>query len=70
MRKTGFLLAGLFVMMLATQQMKAQNGDDASAIAAANIITPIQILKAADLSFGNIVAGTTAGTVTVRSWRK
>jgi len=65
MKKTVFLLASLFVMMLATQQMKAQNGDDASAIAAANIITPIQILKAADLSFGNIVAGTTAGTVTV-----
>jgi hypothetical protein len=65
MKKTVFLLASLFVMMLATQQVKAQTGAQASAIAAANIITPIQILKAADLSFGNIVAGTTAGTVTV-----
>ncbi len=64
MRKTVFLLAGLFVMMLATQQMKAQDVS-ASATAAANIITPIQISKAADLYFGNIVAGTTPGTVTV-----
>jgi hypothetical protein len=65
MKKTVFLLASLFVMMLATQQMKAQNGATASAIAAANIITPIQISKADDLYFGNIVAGTTPGTVTV-----
>lgn len=63
MRKTVFLLASLFVMMLATQQMKAQVS--ASATAAANIITPIQISKAGDLYFGNIVAGTTPGTVTV-----
>jgi hypothetical protein len=64
MRKTVFLLASLFVMMLATQQMKAQDVS-ASATAAANIITPIQISKAADLYFGNIVAGTNPGTVTV-----
>ena len=63
MKKTVFLLASLFVMMLATQQMKAQVS--ASATAAANIITPIQISKAADLYFGNIVAGTNPGTVTV-----
>jgi hypothetical protein len=66
MKKLGILLASLFVMTLATQQVKAQTASaSAQAKATANIITPIKIAKGADLNFGNIVAGTSQGTVTV-----
>ncbi len=67
MRKTVFLLASLFVMMLATQRVNAEGPASASATAnaTATIITPISITNVADLNFGNIVAGTGAGTVTV-----
>jgi hypothetical protein len=67
MRKTGFLLASLFVMVLATQRVNAEGPASASetANATATIITPISITNVADLNFGNIVAGTGAGTVTV-----
>jgi hypothetical protein len=55
-------------MTLATQQMMAQTANaSATATASANIITPIQIVKGADLYFGNIVAGTSTGTVTVNT---
>ena len=65
MKKTVFLLASLFVMMLATQRVNAQNPATASANATATIITPITIAFQEHLNFGNIVAGTDAGTVTV-----
>ncbi len=67
MRKTVFLLASLFVMVLATQRVNAEGPASASATAnaTATIITPISITNVADLNFGNIVAGTTPGTVTV-----
>lgn len=39
------------------------NAADATATASATIITPISIVKATNLSFGNIAAGTAAGTV-------
>ncbi len=67
MRKTVFLLASLFVMVLATQRVNAEGPASASASASANatIITPIAIAQVADLNFGNIVAGTATGTVTV-----
>ncbi len=68
MRKTVFLLASLFVMACGIQSVKAQIGiasASASANANATIITPIAIAQMADLNFGNIVAGTGAGTVTV-----
>ena len=66
MRKTVFLLAGLFVMACGIQSVKAQTASaSASASAKATIITPIAIAHVADLNFGNIVAGTATGTVTV-----
>ena len=66
MKKTVFLLAGLFVMACGIQSVKAQTASaSASASAKATIITPIAIDQVADLNFGNIVAGTDAGTVTV-----
>ncbi|MDD4425811.1 MAG: DUF4402 domain-containing protein, partial [Mariniphaga sp.] len=40
-----------------------QNAQDAEANAAANIISPMAITKNVDLNFGNIAAGTSAGTV-------
>jgi spore coat protein U-like protein len=70
-KKTVFLLAGLFVMMLATQQMKAQNGTSASATgtaeAKATLIRPITISMETNLNFGTIVvpSSTTGGTVMV-----
>jgi hypothetical protein len=66
MKKTVFLLASLFVMACGIQSVKAQTASATqSATANATIITPISITNVADLNFGNIVAGTGAGTVTV-----
>lgn len=68
MRKTVFLLASLFVMACGIQSVKAQTASaSASASAKATIITPIAITHEGkpDLNFGNIVAGTATGTVTV-----
>lgn len=68
MRKTVFLLASLFVMACGIQSVKAQTARaSASASAKATIITPIAITHEGkpDLNFGNVVAGTGAGTVTV-----
>jgi spore coat protein U-like protein len=68
MRKTVFLLASLFVMACGIQSVKAQTASaSASASANATIITPIAITHEGkpDLNFGNIVAGTATGTVTV-----
>lgn len=64
MKKLIVLFAGLFMMTIAVQNVNAQ---DASATAAseATIIQPIAIAKNVDLNFGNIVALTTAETVTV-----
>lgn len=63
MRKTVFLLASLFVMVLATQRVNAQNPATAKANATATIITPIAIAHVADLSFGKIPAA--QGEVTI-----
>lgn len=65
MKKTVFLLASLFVMVLATQQMMAQNSADATARVTATIITPISIEKTADLLFGKIVKSDAGGTVVI-----
>jgi hypothetical protein len=66
MKKTVFLLASLFVMACGIQSVKAQTASATqSATANATIITPIAIAHVADLNFGNIVAGTATGTVTV-----
>jgi spore coat protein U-like protein len=67
MRKTVFLLASLFVMTLATQQVKAQTGASASASAEAKatVVTVISITKTSDLNFGSFAPSATDGTVSV-----
>ena len=64
MRKTVFLLASLFVMVLATQQMKAQSAST-SANAKATVISKISIVKNSDLNFGSFAPSATDGTISV-----
>jgi hypothetical protein len=59
------IFAGLFLMTIAIENVNAQYNASDEASATAVIITPISIVKSADLSFGNIIASATAGTVTV-----
>ena len=68
MRKTGFLLAGLFVMACGIQSVKAQPGNSASvgANATATIVKAISINKVTDLRFGKIIAASTAGQVAIQ----
>lgn len=65
MKKISFLLAGLCIVAITSQKAQAQASASATAQTTATIITPIQITKTADLNFGNIVAGTSTGTVIV-----
>ena len=67
MKKLGLLLASLFVMTLATQQVKAQTGASASASAEAKatVVTVISITKTSDLNFGSFAPSATDGTVSV-----
>ncbi len=67
MRKTVLLLASLFVMVLATQQMKAQSGASAStsATAKATVVTVLSIVKNSDLNFGSFAPSATDGTISV-----
>ncbi len=67
MRKTVLLLASLFVMVLATQRVNAQNQASVSANATATIVKSISIEKIADLQFGKIIAGSTAGQVQIQT---
>lgn len=67
MKKTVFLLASLFVMMLATQQMNAQNQASVTANATATIVNSISIEKIDDLKFGKIIAASTAGQVQIQT---
>ena len=63
MKKSIVILAGLFLMIFSANSVMGQNPQDATANAAANIISPMAITKNVDLNFGNIAAGTSAGTV-------
>ncbi len=67
MKKLGILLASLFVMTLATQQVKAQTGASASASAEAKatVVTVISITKTSDLNFGSFAPSATDGTISV-----
>jgi hypothetical protein len=58
----GFKLA---VMALAISGAGSAMAATATATSTSVVITPIQITKTADLSFGSIAGGATAGTVTV-----
>lgn len=65
MKKLVYLFVSLFLIVIAAENTSAQYNESASANASAVIITPIDITKAADLSFGNIIASASEGTVTV-----
>ncbi len=69
MRKTVFLLASLFVMVLATQRVNAEDPATATASAdvTATIVQAISIDKITDLKFGKIVASSTAGKVAIET---
>jgi spore coat protein U-like protein len=67
MRKTVFLLASLFVMVLATQRVNAEDPATASADVTATIVQAISIDKITDLKFGKIVASSTAGQVAIQT---
>jgi len=65
MKKSLILIAGLFLITLAAQNLTAQTNATATAATSAYIVTPIAIAKTVDLNFGNIVPTATAGTVVV-----
>lgn len=68
MRKTVFLLASLFVMVLATQRVNAQSTATATDVpATATIVKAISIDKVKDLQFGKIIAAPTAGQVAIQT---
>ena len=65
-----FAIAILFsgVSVMASAQTTHQNPQaTGTATASATIVTPISIVKAGDLAFGNIIADANGGTVTVTS---
>jgi hypothetical protein len=51
------------IMLAFTASVFAQGGVSATATAAATIITPISIVNAADMNFGNIAVNASSGTV-------
>jgi len=61
-----FLFASLLIVAIFSSSLNAQTASaTASADASARIIAPLEIFKVADLKFGNIAAGTSAGTVVI-----
>jgi hypothetical protein len=68
MKKLIFLLTCFFIIAFAAHQMRAQSSSaSATAKATATIVAPIKIAKTTDLSFGNIVAGSSSGTVKIET---
>jgi hypothetical protein len=66
MKKMMFLFASLLFVAVLTSSVNAQTASStANAEASARIIAPLEILKVADLKFGNIAAGPSAGTVVI-----
>lgn len=55
--------AWLLVAGLASGPAVAQSSASDTAAASATILTPISIAKKVDMNFGNVVAGSTAGTI-------
>ena len=66
---TRFALTTVAALTLVSTASAAQNSAQTSATAKANIISPITLTKVvgADLNFGDVVPGGTAGTVVVDS---
>ncbi|QGY46008.1 DUF4402 domain-containing protein [Maribellus comscasis] len=68
MKKLVFLFASLFIIVVASQSVKAQNPEaTANSDASATIIKVIGIENTQYLFFGNIIASSAGGTVTVAS---
>ena len=68
MKKLIFLLTCFFIIAFAAHQMCAQSSSaSATAKVTATIVAPIKIAKTTDLSFGNIIAGTSRGTVKIET---
>ena len=66
MKRFTIILTGVFMLIFAAEKAEAQNPTaTAKANAAANIITPITIQSITDLNFGNIIANSSDGTVTM-----
>jgi hypothetical protein len=65
MKKSLILFVSIFVIVVATQNAKAQISATATAKTSATIITPISIEKAGDLEFGNVVPTSATGTVVI-----
>jgi len=64
MKKLGIIFASLLLMVAVSTTVNAQTSSaTASADASARIVAPLEITKVADLKFGNIAAGPSAGTV-------
>jgi hypothetical protein len=61
--RTGLALASL--VAVATPALAAGPPIISSATTTATVVRPLTLVKITDLDFGNIIAGTTAGTVTV-----
>jgi hypothetical protein len=58
-------IAAVALMLGFAVQANAQETDEATATASATIIAPIQIVKDVDMNFGDIIATSTGGTVTL-----
>ena len=61
------LIAAIVLVTGLTSTVKAQNGVFATATGSATIITPISIVNAGDMNFGNIAVDATSGTVVLTS---
>jgi hypothetical protein len=69
MKKLGILLASLFVMALAVQNVDAQTTTSATqnTTATATIVANISLAKNADLNFGYFALSSTGGTVSIET---
>lgn len=66
MKRFTIILTGVVMLIFAAAKTQAANPEKtATANASATIITPITIEKITDLSFGNIIASSAGGTVTI-----
>ncbi len=67
MKKLIALFAAIVLVTGLASTVKAQSGVFATATGSATIITPISIVNAGDMNFGNIAVDATAGTVVLTS---
>lgn len=63
MKTISKLFAALVIFTFASVTVNAQNVAEAESEAAATIVTPISIANTVGLNFGNVAAGSAAGTV-------